>query len=124
MIILKFKRKANNFADWGSRDQWMRDVAIKGTKANVTFHNIVDNEIEKRTLKSAEISQPQGKEAGLPLSVFSKAQLESNHFVALIARLLIAEIPIFLSTAGPTTKGPMPIANSLNFTEAYFVAKQ
>ena len=56
----------------------MRDVTIKGTKANVTFHTIVDNEIKKRALKSAEISQPQGTDAGLPLSVFSKAQLEKE----------------------------------------------
>ena len=34
------------------------------------------------------------------------------------------EVPIFLSTAGPTTNGPIPIANSLNLTEENFVAKQ
>jgi len=70
--------ETNNFEGWGSREQWMRDVTIKGTKANVTFHTIVDNEIEKRASKSAEISKPQGTDAGLPLSVFSQAQLEKE----------------------------------------------
>ena len=38
------------------------------------------------------------------------------HSVALIAIWLNAESPIFLSTAGPTTKGPIP---SANFTQLY-----
>jgi len=33
-----------------------------------------------------------------------------------------ADVPIFLSIAGPTTKGPMPSESSLNFISVLFIA--
>ena len=35
-----------------------------------------------------------------------------------VANALKAAVPIFLSTAGPTTNGPMPTASSLNLISA------
>ena len=46
------------------------------------------------------------------------------HSVALSAIWLNADNPIFRSTAGPMTKGPIPTANTESRTEAYFVAIQ
>ena len=45
-----------------------------------------------------------------------------THLVASIDKALKAAVPTFLSTAGPTTKGPMPTASSLSFTSALSVA--
>ena len=43
---------------------------------------------------------------------FLFAQSLLRHFVASIANALNAAVPNFLSTAGPTTNGPMPTASS------------
>ena len=47
-----------------------------------------------------------------------------RHSVALMARSDMPAKPSLRATAGPTTKGPMPTANSDNFTAACLVAKQ
>ena len=71
-----------NFAQWGSRDQWIQDVKTPGSNANVTYHTIVDNEIEKRNRKTADISQQQGTDGSRPLSVFSQLQVEKEEAAA------------------------------------------
>ena len=71
-----------NFAQWGSREQWIQDVKTPGSNANVTYHTIVDNEIEKRNRKTADISQQQGTDGSRPLSVFSQLQVEKEEAAA------------------------------------------
>ena len=71
-----------NFAKWGSRDQWIQDVKTPGSNANVTYHTIVDNEIEKRNRKTSDISQQQGTDGSRPLSVFSQLQVEKEEAAA------------------------------------------
>src|SRR5436189_5557177 len=53
---------------------------------------------------------------------FLLAHSAFRHIVASIANALKAAVPIFLSTAGPTTNGPMPTASSLNLISADSVA--
>ena len=54
---------------------------------------------------------------------FSHAQEAVKNLVAFIDNVEQAEILFFFSTAGPTTKGPIPTANSLSLIDANFVAK-
>ena len=56
-----------------------------------------------------------------PLSLAHDELLQS---AAAMDNSLKAALPIFRSTAGPTTNGPIPTANSESFMDALDVAKQ
>ena len=47
-----------------------------------------------------------------------KLQKEKSKISQMQQEMMKMQKPIFLSMEGPTTKGPIPMANSLNFTDA------
>ena len=78
------------FRDWGSKDEWSSQVNIAGTRANMTYHNIIEQEIQALRLKDFQEAKAkkaavdkqkaentQNNKAREP-SVFSKVQIEKE----------------------------------------------